>query len=320
MERDTPVHRQQPPDDVIPHRGEPMNKRIIKDPCHGYLRMDPLPAKEELERFYRDHYYGAITNHRDFSLEPKSEELEFFAWRCADMIDAVREHFGKTAGVSILDIGCGYGYSLEHFKEAGMEPYGIEPSAEAAAYASGRGFQVIRHGIGEEAPDFGKKFDVVLLMDVLEHLIDPAAALALARLKLLRPGGLLIVDVPNDFNDFQTAADAEYNLDTWWVAPPQHINYFTAESIAQLLETCGFGVKGAESSFPMELFLLMGDVYVGNPGLGRQCHGRRVAFERLMRKHKPEKLKKLYRALAQLGLGRQVVVYAVNPADAPANP
>lgn len=312
MEGDTPVNRQQLAGNVISCSGQPLEHRIIRDPRYGYLRVDPLPTQEELERFYRDHYYGGITNHRDFSLEPKSGELEFFAWRCADMIDAVRDHYGKTAGVSILDIGCGYGYSLEHFKDAGMEPHGIEPSAEAAAYAKGRGFNVIRHGIGAEAPDFGKKFDVVLLMDVLEHLIDPAAALTMARLQLLKPGGLLIVDVPNDFNDFQMAADIEHNLNQWWIAPPQHINYFTTESVAQLIEKCGFCVKGSESSFPLELFLLMGDIYVGNPELGRQCHDRRVAFERVMRKHKPEKLKNLYRALAQLGLGRQVVVYSVN--------
>ncbi len=312
MERDSPLHSQRPTCGLIPKRDRPVKARIIEDPFHGYLRVDPLPSREELERFYRDYYYGSITNHRDFSLEPKNEELELFSWRCADMIDAVRGHFGKTGGVSILDIGCGYGYSLEHFREAGMEPHGIEPSAEAAAYARGRGFNVIRHGIGEDAPNFEAKFDVVLLMDVLEHLLNPTAVLEMVRSKLLKHGGLLIVDVPNDFNDFQVAADIGYDLNQWWIAPPQHINYFSVESIARLLARCGFDIKVVESSFPMELFLLMGDVYVGNPALGRQCHGRRVAFERTMRKHKPEKLKKLYRALAQLGLGRQVVVYAVN--------
>jgi hypothetical protein len=61
----------------------------------------------------------------------------------------------------------------------------------------------------------------------------------------------------------------------------------------------------------MELFLLIGDVYVGNGELGKVCHQKRVRFESLMRKYgKGKKLIEFYRALAELDLGRQVVCYA----------
>ena len=59
------------------------------------------------------------------------------------------------------------------------------------------------------------------------------------------------------------------------------------------------------------MFLVMGDVYVGNPTLGKQCHNKRVTFEKVMRKHgKEEKLIKFYQAIADCDLGRQVVMYA----------
>ena len=58
---------------------------------------------------------------------------------------------------------------------------------------------------------------------------------------------------------------------------------------------------------------MMGEVYVGDGAKGKECHRRRVNFERLMRKHgKDEKLKNFYRSMAELDLGRQVVAWAIH--------
>jgi hypothetical protein len=92
---------------------------------------------------------------------------------------------------------------------------------------------------------------------------------------------------------------------------PNHINYFSVSSISHLLDICGYDVKYCEASFPLEIFLLMGDVYVGDSELGNKCHQKRIQFEYLMKKHgKTEKLSLFYQALAELNLGRQVIVYA----------
>jgi hypothetical protein len=121
----------------------------------------------------------------------------------------------------------------------------------------------------------------------------------------------LVVDVPNEFNDFQIVANEEFELGEWWVCPPNHINYFSVSSLKALLKECGYAIVNYESSFPLELFLLMGDVYIGDPDLGKKCHNRRVMFERFMRKHgKAKKLNQFYKALADCDLGRQVILYA----------
>lgn len=286
---------------------------IIKDPIYGYLRVDPLPSAGELEAYYKNRYYTGRGIFRDFSVEPRKDELDFFAWRCGDIGDAVTRHFGRTAGVSLLDIGCGYGYSVKHFREMGLDAFGVEPSAEAAKYAGETGLRVIHGPIEGEGDYFGRRFDVVLLMDVLEHLREPWKLLARIRETMLAPGGLLVVDVPNDFNLFQMTADKLHRLNRWWVIPPEHINYFSVESVTRLISDCGFTVKDAVGSFPLEMFLLMGEVYVGNPEVGRECHAKRVAFERAMRTTgRTEQLLELYRGFARQGLGRQVVVYAVS--------
>ena len=86
---------------------------------------------------------------------------------------------------------------------------------------------------------------------------------------------------------------------------------FDIASLRRLLERCGFEVLHEEASFPIDLFLLMGDDYVGNDALGRACHGRRMAFERNLDRAGMGALKReLYRRLAGLGLGRTCVVTA----------
>src|SRR3546814_3286306 len=81
------------------------------------------------------------------------------------------------------------------------------------------------------------------------------------------PGGLLVIDVPNDFNEWQQVSRAAHDLDEWWVAPPAHLNYFSPSSLRAMLEGEGYDVRSLRSSFPLEMFLLMGDRYVGDASL-----------------------------------------------------
>lgn len=53
------------------------------------------------------------------------------------------------------------------------------------------------------------------------------------------------------------------------MSPPEHINYFNFESITRLLERNGFSIIEITSTFPLELFLLMGDNYIGNNEIGK---------------------------------------------------
>jgi hypothetical protein len=78
-----------------------------------------------------------------------------------------------------------------------------------------------------------------------------------------------------------------------------------------LLKGCGYEITLAEASYPLEMFLLFGQCYVGNNTLGKECHLKRVAFEENLRKLGHEELlRKFYKSLADLGLGRQVKMYA----------
>ncbi|MCX5749173.1 MAG: class I SAM-dependent methyltransferase [Candidatus Saganbacteria bacterium] len=286
--------------------------KIIKDPKHDYLRIDPIPTQQEVERYYKEEFYSsAYKQFNDSSLKVQKEEQEFFKSRWESICNICMNIYGGLEGLSLFDIGFGYAQALLYFREKGMKVSGLEPSPEGVEYAKSQGLDVFQSGIEDFSCVGSRRYDIVTLINVLEHLRDPADVLMNIKKQLLKPNGLLVLDVPNEFNDFQTAANEEYSLDEWWVCPPNHINYFSGNSLSKLLNDCGYEIKSKEASFPLEIFLLMGDIYVGNNELGGICHNKRVKFEYLMKKHgKGQKLTKFYQALADLDLGRQTVVYA----------
>ena len=286
--------------------------KIITDPLYGYLRVDPIPTQDEVEKYYLEEFYSSrYEQFNDSSLQIQKEEQDFFDSRWQSICDHFMDYFGKIEGLSIFDIGFGFGQALLYFHKKGMVVGGLEPSPEGVEHVKSHGLDVFQAGIEDFSCVGSKRFDAVTLLNVLEHLRNPAETLINIRDNLLNPNGLLVIDVPNEFNIFQTTANAEFDLNEWWVCPPNHINYFSASSLKHLLDRCGYSIKYCESSFPLEIFMLMGDVYVGNDEIGRECHQRRVKFEYLMRKHgKSEFLSKLYQLLADIDIGRQVVVYA----------
>lgn len=282
---------------------------LVADPDYGFLRADPVPSPEEVERYYAEEFYSE-KRFNDSSLEVQKEEQDFFDSRWEAMYQRCSGFFGGRS-FSYFDIGCGFAQALLYFRNKGVTVSGLDPAPQGIEYAKKQGLEVFHAGIEDYGCVGDRRFDAVSLFNVLEHLRTPDQALRDIREKLLAKGGLLAVEVPNEFNDFQTAGNAEHNLGEWWVCPPNHLNYFSATTLKKLLDACGYRVVHCEASFPLEMFLLMGDVYVGDGPLGRQCHNKRVAFEYVMRKQgKGEKLARLYEMLSQLDLGRQVIAYA----------
>lgn len=290
-----------------------MNNKLIRDEIYGYLRADPLPTQEEVEKYYKEEFYSSnYQAFNDSSLETKLEELNFFETQYEDIYDICERYFIELKGRTLFEIGFGYGQALDFFHKRGLKVSGLEPAPEGVKYAQDKGFDVVCAGIEDLASVVGsKRHDIVLLLNVLEHLREPAEALIEIREKILKTDGLLIIDVPNEFNDFQCIANEEYALNEWWVVPPNHINYFSVSSLERLFKKCGYEVYYKKASFPMELFLLMGDIYVKDGDLGKACHNKRQRFEQLMCKYgKKEKLNNLYEKFAELELGRQVIMYA----------
>jgi 2-polyprenyl-3-methyl-5-hydroxy-6-metoxy-1,4-benzoquinol methylase len=138
----------------------------------------------------------------------------------------------------LLEIGCAYGFFLQEAARAGFEVAGIELAAEAAEHARGRGLNVTT-GIADEVV-LGKlgSFDVIVLLDVIEHLEDPHGTLALCE-RHLNPGGVIVLTT----GDFGSLA-ARMTGESWrLMTPPQHLWFFSAESMRRLAPSLGLRLE-----------------------------------------------------------------------------
>jgi SAM-dependent methyltransferase len=213
--------------------------RIVRcDDC-SLSSLEAFPAPAEREAAYQEEYYREGSGERFLGLFERMVSV----FRRLRMRSIVRRCPGPGA---ILDVGCGRGLLPALFLERGWVAAGTQISRTAAAAAHRRyGVNVL---VGElpELPLQAGAFDVVTLFHVLEHLDRPEAYLRKAH-ELLAPGGLLVVEVPNFASPgFRILGTRNFCMDF-----PNHLVFFTPDSLGRLLARCGFTVEEV-SHFSLE--------------------------------------------------------------------
>lgn len=247
-------------------------------------------TERELEKYYKD----------EFGLSTPSPN-----W-----FDKVQNISKWKQKGEVLDIGCWHGTQLEFFlKKKGWKCSGIELNKKAADISRSKGIDVHSMSVREFFGKFkNKKWDVINVAYLLEHITDPIDFM-LAIKKHIKKDGILIIEVPNEFNDFQMAYLKENKTLPYWIALPVHLNYFNKKNTERLIEKTGWKVIHGEMSFPMEMFLLMGDDYLKKPKLGKKCFNKVVKMQDTMRKYDSEFVSRLNSSLYEAGVGRSMVLY-----------
>ena len=280
------------------------NFDVIECETCGFKHIVPIPSTKELEAVYQHEYYA---REKPLYLERHKEDLDWWNLVYNERYETFEKHL-SLGRRRILDIGSGPGFFLLHGKQRGWQTVGIEPSNQAAAHSRELGLHIVEDFLGEQTARQLGTFDVVHMQHVFEHIPHPEIMLRLAH-GLLNPEGLLCVIVPNDYNPFQHALRTGCGYKPWWVAPPSHINYFNFDSLTRLMENNRFKAIMRDTTFPIDLFLLMGDNYIGNDELGRKCHGKRKALEQNFEKAGMSGVKRmLYQAFAEKGIGRDAIL------------
>ncbi len=200
--------------------------RVVVCSGCGLGSLLPMPGPDEIASFYPNHYYG--------DLGTKFQGVIEWMVRVVGRRQARFLLRTLPRGARVLDIGCGRGVLLSAFADAGFEPHGVERSEAAAAGVDPRATLRIAPRLAEAGyPE--AHFDGVILWHVLEHLPDPRETLAEVH-RILRPGGTLVVAVPN-FSSFQSrwAGPAWFHLDL-----PRHLYHFPLSALRRLMQREGF--------------------------------------------------------------------------------
>ena len=200
-----------------------------KECTHNFL--NPQPSWKDLSLYYSKEYTAYKPS--DCVLTPNNtlvdEALKTEKFR----------HIPIKRGVRILDIGCGgRGDFLKVASELGATVEGLEPNPIGAMETEKLGFNVFCGTVQEYAQKNKKKFDIITLNHVIEHIPDPVDSLSVIR-GLLSENGFIYLAMPNaDFWAWKKLKQNWHSTDL-----PRHLHHFTAKSASRGAERAGLAVE-----------------------------------------------------------------------------
>ena len=181
----------------------------------GFIFSNPTPSKEAVLDFY------SRLEDREYEEEAQGRQKNFIP---------IIKHIKSLApeADSILDIGAASGIFLDLAASSGFFASGIEPSEQLCHLAREHYGLELYHG-SIETYQSDRRFDVVTLLDIIEHLVAPETILATVD-KVIRKNGLLIIVTP----DISSLA-CKLLGKRWWHFRTAHLNFFNQNSIRYLL-------------------------------------------------------------------------------------
>jgi SAM-dependent methyltransferase len=213
----------------------------------GLVYLSERPAEKALTDIYSKSYYedgdvgykGYIRTFEKYH----GTFIKIFARRHRDLLHRAR-------GKRLLEIGCAYGFLLDYLRKKEWEVTGVEISPLSSAFARNELGLDVRTGSIESVDLEEHSFDVVLLLDVLEHLHRPFDILHRIK-ELLSPEGILVVQCPWELYHWEEIAEALLrNMKPGTIEPdsvPAHLYFFQPRTLEAVLKKGGFRVFAKQS-------------------------------------------------------------------------
>lgn len=214
---------------------------LARCPGCDLLFANPQPSDQALEQIYDEHYYGQFGfQEADRAAHAGLSRMKQATYRL--MLSKAEPFTDREAGNRLLDVGCGLGFSLLAARARGWEPFGLDPAGAKVAGGVHELSERIRSGtLDSFTPD--RPFDLVSLVDVIEHVRDPVETIRRAA-SLLTPDGALLLATNNSAGFQARRAGAG-----WVHLHRAHLWYFTPETLAQAAERAGLSVRRVERTW-----------------------------------------------------------------------
>lgn len=207
------------------------------DTCRAYY-VSPTPSERQINDFYL-HY---DETHRRAAREPVREirrrlrhDDPLADFRIQEILSTTDLH-----GRRCLDVGFGRGTFLHYFRRLGASPFGVETDPQAIGHARRElGIHSVTEGTVFDLPST-EEFDVVTMLDLIEHPLHPRGILQQSA-RLLRPGGLLLIHTPNASSFEEEPQPFALRVDL------EHMQYLTLASCHYLGNCLGLDVVHLET-------------------------------------------------------------------------
>lgn len=202
----------------------------------------PMPDEAEVIKQYEEHTYFMTPRYCEIVAYPDYfTNRHKYLMKFLERVGELQKHL-KLLDARILDVGCGAGYFVEASVLAGWDAQGIDISELALRYAH-PSIRDRLHCVSLYEANFNETvFDVVFFGDSLEHFPDPIRVMEKTR-SFLKPGGWLVADVPN-LHSFNARI---YGKNWVLLDPPQHLLYFSPQSVQKLFQRSGFALEHLET-------------------------------------------------------------------------
>ncbi len=184
--------------------------------------------------------------------------------RIKKAIKFIRRYLGDIKGLNILECGIAKGGVADLLKNEGANCFGVDINPRNI-----EGVNIKQADLNRGFPEFGIKFDVIFVGEVIEHLFDDVKFVKDCK-NLLKPNGLLIITVPNLLFSANRLLMLFGQMPKYFVYAPFHYHIYNKKTIENLIKQEGFEILKTISSHILfstrrnklgRIFEILGDVF-----------------------------------------------------------
>ena len=200
----------------------------------GLVFLNPVMTPDAYSRFYREFYRPLVSAYHGRRIDAETIQAEQRDY-AEDLARLLAPRLEKWGGKSLLDVGGSTGVVAHHLKQRfGLEATVIDPAPLEIAVAQRLGLATVT-GFVEDHDPGGETYDLVILCQAVDHLLD--ASLSLDRIRgLISPDGIFFVDIV----DFRAAYRRNGSVEG--AIKIDHPFNLTDETMQAHLRRCGFDV------------------------------------------------------------------------------